>query len=44
MVRPYAAGFYAFKYLGEDLGREEVIQRLPALLALEHRFTQETLM
>ena len=42
--KPFAAGFYAFKYLNEDLGREEVIQRLPALLALEHRFTQETLM
>lgn len=42
--RPYAAGFYAWKYLGEDLGREETINRLPELLALEHRFTQEALL
>lgn len=41
--KPYAAGFYAWKYLGEDLGREETLQRLPALLALEHRFTQEAI-
>jgi hypothetical protein len=41
--KPYAAGFYAWKYLGEDLGREETIQRLPELLALEHRFTQEAI-
>jgi hypothetical protein len=42
--KPYAAGFYAWKYLGEDLGREETLQRLPELLALEHRFTQEALL
>jgi hypothetical protein len=41
--KPYAAGFYAWKYLGEDLGREETLERLPALLALEHRFTQEAI-
>lgn len=41
--KPYAAGFYAWKYLGEDLGREETLFRLPALLALEHRFTQEAI-
>lgn len=41
--KPYAAGFYAWKYLGEDLGREETLQRLPELLALEHRFTQEAI-
>ena len=42
--KPYAAGFYAFKYLGEDLTREETMSRLEELLALEHRFTQETLL
>jgi len=41
--KPYAAGFYAWKYLGEDLEREEVLQRLPKLLALEHRFNQDAL-
>lgn len=33
--RPYAAGFYAFKYLGEDLTREQTMERLDELLALE---------
>jgi len=42
--RPYAAGFYAMKYLGEDLSREEVEARMDELLALEHRFTQEALL
>lgn len=42
--KPFAAGFYAWKYLGEDLGREETLDRLPELLALEHRFTQEVLL
>lgn len=42
--QPYAAGFYAFKYLGEDLSREEVMARLPELLKLEHRFTQGVLL
>lgn len=42
--KPYAAGFYAWKYLGEDLEREETLKRLPELLALEHRFTQESLL
>lgn len=32
---PYAAGFYAFKYLGLDLTREEVEARMDELLALE---------
>lgn len=41
--KPYAAGFYAWKYLGEDLAREEAMARLDELLALEHRFVQETL-
>jgi hypothetical protein len=42
--KPYAAGFYAFKYLGEDLTREETMARLDELLALEHRWTQEALL
>lgn len=33
--KPYVAGFYAKKYLGEDLTVEDVAQRLPELLALE---------
>ncbi len=33
--QPYAAGFYAYKYLGLDLMREEVMERLPELLGLE---------
>lgn len=33
--KPYVAGFYAQKYLGEDLSRAEVIARLPELLELE---------
>jgi hypothetical protein len=33
--RPYAAGFYAWEYLHEDLTRPEVEARLPELLALE---------
>lgn len=41
--KPYAAGFYAFKYFGEDLTREETMDRLDELLALEHRFTQEAI-
>lgn len=40
--RPYAAGYYAYAYLGEDLTRGEAIQRLPELLELEHR--QETIL
>ncbi len=31
----YAAGYYAFHYLGQDLTRAEVTARLPELLALE---------
>lgn len=41
--RPFAAGFYAFKYLNEDLTREETTDRLDELLALERRWTQEAL-
>jgi hypothetical protein len=33
--RPYAAGYYAATYLGEDLTREQTIERLDELLALE---------
>lgn len=35
--RPYVAGFYAFKYLGQDLTREDVTARLDDLLGLEAR-------
>jgi hypothetical protein len=33
--KPYAAGYYAFSYLGEDLTRQEAVTRLNELLALE---------
>lgn len=33
--KPYAAGFYAFTYLGEELSRAETIVRLDELLGLE---------
>jgi hypothetical protein len=33
--RPYAAGYYAATYLGEDLTREQTLARLDELLALE---------
>lgn len=42
--KPYAAGFYAWKYLGEDLTRREADERRAELLALEHRFTQEAIL
>lgn len=35
--KPYAAGFYAFKYLGLQLTRKETMARLDELLALERR-------
>ena len=35
--QPYAAGWYAWRYLAEDLSREEAVERLPELLALEQR-------
>ena len=41
--KPYAAAFYGWKYLGEDLTREETMARLDELLALERRWTQEKL-
>jgi 5-methylcytosine-specific restriction endonuclease McrA len=34
-MKPYAAGWYADQYLGEDLTREETMERLDELLALE---------
>lgn len=33
--RPYAAGYYAWTYLNEDLSREQTTERLDELLALE---------
>lgn len=42
--KPYAAAFYAFKYLGEDLDRAEVMARLEDLLKLEYRFDQGVLL
>jgi hypothetical protein len=33
--KPYAAGFYAWKYMNEDLTREQTLERLDELLALE---------
>jgi len=33
--KPYAAGWYAHAYLGEDLDREQTLARLDELLALE---------
>lgn len=33
--KPYAAGYYAATYLGEDLTREQTLARLDELLALE---------
>lgn len=36
--RPYVAGWYAWRYLGEDLTREEVETRLTELLSVERHF------
>lgn len=35
--KPYAAGYYAWRHLGEELNRAEVMARLEELLALEDR-------
>jgi hypothetical protein len=35
--KPYVAGWYALRYLGEELSRDEVMERLPELLAVERR-------
>lgn len=36
-MKPYVAGFYAMKYRGEELSREETMERLDELLELGHR-------
>ncbi len=36
-LKPYVAGFYAAKYLKENLTREQVMERLDELLSLERR-------
>jgi len=41
--KPYAAGFYAWKYEGKDLSREEVEARMDDLLSWELRFRQEAI-
>jgi hypothetical protein len=33
--KPYVAGFYAWRYLDEDVSREEAVARLNELLGLE---------
>lgn len=35
--KPYVAGFYAKKYEGKDITREEAMERLDELLAYEHK-------
>lgn len=35
--KPYVAGFYAWKYLGESLTGKQTMARLPELLALERK-------
>lgn len=35
--KPYAAGWYAYKYLGQQVSRAEVERHLDELLALEQR-------
>lgn len=40
--KPYVAGFYAYRYLGEDLIRTAVEERLDELLALEGPLTFPT--
>lgn len=35
--RPYVAGWYAWRYLGEELTREQTTARLNELLAIERR-------
>ena len=36
-LKPYVAGFYAFKYEGRVISRDEAIARLDELLALERK-------
>lgn len=35
--KPYAAGWYAYRYLGQELTRPQTMSRLASLLALEQR-------
>lgn len=42
--KPYVAGFYAMKYLGQEISRKEAVKRLDELLALEHTMTQGVLL
>ena len=42
-IKPYVAGFYASKYLGEELKRDEVEERLEELLNLELAIFEERL-
>lgn len=35
--KPFAAGYYAHKYEGKEITREEAMERLEELLAYEHR-------
>lgn len=39
-LKPYVAGFYAWKYEGRKIDREEAVRRLDELLAHELRTTQ----
>jgi hypothetical protein len=42
--KPYAAGFYAWKYLGENYSREETMAKLDELLGLELQGSKESLL
>ena len=33
--KPYVAGYYAYVYLGEEVGREQALERMDELLGLE---------
>lgn len=35
--KPYVAGYYAWRYLGQEIGRDEAMERMGELLALEVR-------
>ena len=37
-IKPYVAGFYGSKYLGQELERDEAEERLDELLSLELRY------
>ena len=38
-IKPYVAGFYAHKYEGKNITKEEAISRITELLAYEQRCT-----